>query len=456
MFSKSNTSSEDIILKGPLITTILTLSLPIIMNNFIGTLYNLGDAYWVSRLGDIPMAAINFVWPVSFLTFSIALGISIGGGSIISQYIGAGKIQEARETTQQLYIFGALFGIFSSILGWIITPSIIQWMNATGDLYINSVAYLRILFIEMPFLFIMNIFFTLNQARGDTITPTIVNGSSAVLNILIDPLFIFTFNLGIEGAAWATVLSKVPFTLYGIYQLSKGHGATSIAPFDFSINKDKMKDLLRIGLPSSAGRSGVALGFIVLFALFATYGDNALTAVGIGNRLNGLAFMPAIGIGAALSTITAQNLGAGNIDRIKKAFHVSLALSILLLAIMCLVLWFFAYELISIFSTTEEVLELGVFYLRILALTTWSVSFFNCSIGLFNGSGHTKYSMYLEAGRLWLLRMPLILVLGLIPTIGVNSIWYAIGLSNVIASTIAFVLTFRGTWKHARLNTIAS
>jgi len=142
---------ETLILEGSLYKAILTIALPIMLNNFISTLYNLGDAYWVSKLGDIPMAAINFVWPVSFLTFSIAMGISIAGGSIVSQYIGAKKTDEARETAQQLYIFGILFGIFSSVLGWLLTPTIITLMGATGDLYHNSVIYLKILFVDGEF-----------------------------------------------------------------------------------------------------------------------------------------------------------------------------------------------------------------------------------------------------------------------------------------------------------------
>lgn len=445
--ASTRTSKEQLILEGPLFRTILTLALPIILNNLIGSLYNIGDAFWVSRLGDIPMAAINFVWPVSFLTFSIAMGISVAGGAIVSQYIGAKKPEEAKDTAQQLYIFGIYFGLFSSVIGWLLTPTIIGWMNATGPLYNNSVVYLRILFIEMPFLFIMNIFFSMNQAQGDTVTPTIVNGSSAILNIVMDPLFIFTFNLGIQGAAWATVLSKIPFALYGIYRMSHNTGLVQIKPFDLRIHKEKMMDLIRIGTPSSIGTSGVALGFIVLFAIFASYGDTALTAVGIGNRLNGLAFMPAIGIGAALSTITGQNLGAGNVDRIQKAFKTSLIIALAILSVSCAILWFFSYQLIAIFSKTPEVLEIGAFYLKILAMTTWSTSFFNCSIGLFNGSGHTKYSMFLEAGRLWLLRMPLILILGKVPSIGVDAIWYSIGLSNLLASGIAFALTFLGAWK---------
>ena len=444
-------NKQEWLLKGPLYRVILSLALPIMLNNLIGTLYNLGDAFWVAKLGDVPVAAINFVWPVSFLTLSVAMGISIAGGSIISQYLGANKKEDARATAQQLYVFAIYFGIVAGIIGWILTPSILTMMHATGELYHNSVIYLRILFIEMPFLFMMNIFFSMNQAQGDTVTPTVVNGTSAVLNIILDPLFIFTFGLGIQGAAIATVLSKIPFALYGVYRMSKGMRDLKINPIDLRIDREKMGDLIRIGLPSSMGSSGVAVGFIFLHTIIVNYGDYAVAALGIGNRLNGLAFMPAVGIGAALSTIVGQNLGAHQTDRIKKAFYTSIGLSFIFLLVTSSILWIFAYDLVGIFSKTPGVLNQGAFYLRSLALTTWSISFFNCSLGLFNGSGHTGYSMMIEGGRLWIIRMPLIILLSRPEFFGDMGIWIAIGASNVVSAVIAYLMTLTGSWKKAKL-----
>jgi len=267
-----DTSQKQLILTGSLSRAILTLALPIMLNNLIGTLYNLGDAFWVSKIGDVEVAAINFVWPVAFLTQSIVLGISIAGGSIISQYIGAAKGASAKDTAQQLYVFSILFGIISGIIGWFITPTIMELMHATGQLYENSVAYLRILFIEMPFLFILNIYFSINQAQGDTLTPTLVNGSSAILNIILDPLFIFTFNLGIEGAAIATVLSKVPFAIYGIYHMNRIGNTLQLQPFNMKVQWDKFIDLIRIGIPSSIGSASVAFGFMIMHVFLVDYG----------------------------------------------------------------------------------------------------------------------------------------------------------------------------------------
>lgn len=443
--------NRTLILEGSLFKALLFIALPIMLNNLIQSLYNLGDAYWVSRIGDIEVAAVNFVWPVTFLTISFAMGIAIGGASIISQYIGANKLKNANETAQQLYIFALFFGIVSCILGIIFTPVVIHLMGARGDLYEASVKYLRIMFLQVPFLFMMNIFLSINQAQGDTITPTLLNASSAILNIILDPIFIFFFHLGISGAAIATVLSTVPFSFYGIYRLSKGLNFVKIKPLNFQINSPKMKDLLTIGIPSSLGNSGVALGFIILFGFVIKYGDYAVAALGIGNRINSLAFMPAVGVGAALTTITGQNIGAGNPARVAKAYKISIGMALCFLTITCSLLWFFSEDIVRVFSNTKEVVDYGSFYLKALASTTWTITFFNCTIGLLNGSGHTLYAMFLDAGRLWLIRIPMIILFGAYTTFGVKSIWYAISWSNAVAALFAIIVALTGVWKKPKI-----
>lgn len=448
----NKTDKSKLILEGPLLKAILLLALPILLNNLIGTLYSLGDTYWVSRLGDVPVAAINFVWPVTFLTLSLAIGVSLAGGTVIAQHIGAGRQAKANEAAQQLYVFGILFGITAGIAGWLLTPTILTLMNAPGELYANSVAYQRIMFIDMPFMFMMNIFFSINQAQGNTMTPTVVNGSSAILNIILDPIFIFTFGLGIEGAAIATVLSKVPFALYGIYRISLGMDLIKINPVNLKIHGKTMLQLVKIGIPASIGNSGVALGFIVLHAIIVDYGDFAVAGLGIGNRINGLLFMPAQGIGAALATIVGQNLGAGNIQRIRQAFYKSLGVSLGIVVILSTFVFIFARPLIGIFSTTPEVLDMGSHYLRVLSATTWTFCLFYNSTGMFNGSGHTKYSMVIEAGRLWVFRLPLILLFARFTSLNEAGVWYSIGLSNILSAAIAYALTFTGVWKRSKIN----
>lgn len=199
---------KELILNGNMYKVILTLSLPIMLNNFIQTLYNLADGVWVSKLGSVQFAATSFVWPVLFLFISIGIGISIAGTSILSQFVGASEYEEANKYANQLIVMSLIFSICFAVLGYILTPYIIKLMGGTGDLAEYSNIYLRISFLGFPFVFSFFVFNSIMNSQGNTLTPTILSAISAIVNVVLDPIFIFNLNMGIAGAAIATVLSQ--------------------------------------------------------------------------------------------------------------------------------------------------------------------------------------------------------------------------------------------------------
>jgi len=208
---------KNLILNGELYRVIITLSLPIMINNLIQTLYNLADGVWVSKIGSVEFAATSFVWPVNFLFISLGMGLSIAGTSILSQLIGASRYEEANKYSSQLIVVSLISSIFFAIIGYIISPVVIKLMGATGDLATYSNIYLRITFLDMPFTFLFFNFNSIMNSQGNTLTPTILSGISAILNVILDPIFIFTFKMGIAGAAIATLLSKALLAVAGIY-----------------------------------------------------------------------------------------------------------------------------------------------------------------------------------------------------------------------------------------------
>ena len=200
-------SRKNFILKGNIYKVLITLAIPVMINNLIQTLYNLVDGIWVSKLGSVPFAATSFVWPVEFLFISIGSGISIASTSLLSQLIGAGKDEETGIYSSQIVVLSILSSIIFSIIGFFLTPLIVFLMGASGYLANYSNIYLRITFMSMPFTFFYFAFNSMLVAQGNTILPTILSGLSAVINAILDPLFIFIFDLGIAGAALATLTS---------------------------------------------------------------------------------------------------------------------------------------------------------------------------------------------------------------------------------------------------------
>lgn len=441
---------RNLILNGDMKKVILTLSLPIMFNNLVQTLYSLADMFWVSKLGAIEVASTGFVWPVLFLIISIGMGVTIAGTSLISQYVGSNQREEAKLTASQIFSVAIILGAFLSLLGYFLTPYILRIMGADSELFKNSYAYLSIMFFDIPSYFIFLVFGAIRQAEGDTLSPMILNVVGAVTNVLLDPLFIFKFNMGIKGAAIATVLSKVIFVPYVIYILFKPQNGIYISLKSLKLKKKIVNRILKVGVPTCIGQSCSSLGFIVLNAFIVSYGNDTMAAFNIGNNINSIVMMPALGIGTALASIVGQNLGADKIDRAKIAFKTSISICTIILIIGGIILFLFAGNIIKIFVPDPKdvgvVIE-GKYYLKVISAALPFMGVFQILIGTFQGSGHTFYSMIMDMGRLWFLRLPMILFCKHFTNWGSPSVWYSMIISNGIICIIGIIIYSTGNWQ---------
>lgn len=438
------------ILNGNLYKVIGVLAFPIMINNLIQTLYNLVDGLWVSKIGSVEFAATGFVWPVNFLFISIGTGLSIAGTSIISQFIGANKYEEANKYASQLIVLSFLSAIVFTIVGYLLSPSIVRLMGGTGELARNSVIYLKITFLDMPFMFLFFNFNSIMNAEGNTVLPTILSAISAVLNMVLDPLFIFTFNMGIAGAAIATLLAKAILAIAGIYVLMRKSSKVKPSFKKFRFDGDIIKKVVSVALPSSIGQSGSALGFMVLNGFIVSYGTATLAAFAMVNRITSLVSQPAMGIGAALTSIVGQNLGCNQLERTKEAFSKAIKLTIGFSALGLIVLLVFDKEIINFFMQSKDdmmVISEGITYLQYIAWSMPLMGIFSVLQGVFQGSGRTRYSMEMEVGRLWFVRLPMILIFKNFTNVGSVGIWFSMSFSNLIICIFGYIMYRRGVWE---------
>jgi len=443
-------NKKDMILNGNMYKTLILLSIPIMINNLIQTLYNLADGIWVSKLGSVQFAATSFVWPVNFLFISIGFGLSIAGTSILSQLLGGDKYEDANEYAEQIIVLSMITSVIFAIIGYIVSPFIIGLMGARGDLAKYSNIYLRITFLDMPFMFLFFNFNSIMTAQGNTLTPTILSGISAVLNVILDPIFIFTFNMGIGGAAIATLLSRVFLAFAGVLVLYRSNTIIRPSFKNFKFDKARIEKIINVALPSSVGQSGSALGFMVLNGFIASYGTSTMAAYGMVNRITSLVMQPASGIGAALTSIVGQNIGANQMDRVKEAFRKALIFTVILGSVGCIFMLWKDKGIINFFMRSKddmEVINQGIEYLRYSALFTPLMGIFSVLQGLFQGSGHTKYSMSMEIGRLWFVRLPMILIFKHFTDIGPTGIWISMSVSNLIVCIYGYLIYRKDTWQ---------
>lgn len=441
-------NKSEMILKGPIAKMILMLSLPIMASNLIQTFYNLTDTFFVSKLGTTQMAAMQITYPLIFFIISIGAGLSIGGLALISQYIGAGNEKNARGIAGQLLSASVVSSIVVAVIGFVLAEDILRLMNAEGELLKQSTVFLKIMFIGAPTTFITFAFNGIKQGEGDTLTPMIVSSLSVVLNIILDPIFIFVFDLGIAGAAYATILSRGIFNVVSLYILfAPKHNTLKIRFKHLKFNQHYLSQIIHIGLPAALGQSTTSIGFAVLNGFIIGYGESVVTAFAIGNRISSLIFMPAMGIGGALSTIIGQNIGAGNIKRANQAFLTSVGLASGIMVVSASIMFMFTDQLVSVFTEDAYIITEGSYYLKMILITIPLFGFFNCVNGLFQGSGHTLAAMFINMGRLWLLRIPMILLLRAFSLTDARYIWFAMVSSNFIICLVGLGIYLTGRWK---------
>ncbi|MBP1924340.1 putative MATE family efflux protein [Sedimentibacter acidaminivorans] len=442
-------NNQDTILNGNIYKAILLISFPIIFNNLIQTLYNLVDGFWISKIGSLEFAATTFVWPVNFLFISIGMGISIAGTAILSQLLGADEKDDANKYASQLIMLCIATGTILMLFGVVFSRIIVKIMGVEGKMLYYGTLYLRLTFLDLPFMFYFFIFNAIMNSQGNSVVPTVLSGISAVINAILDPILIFNFNMGVSGAAIATIIAKVLLALAcGIYLLK---GKSIIQPNfkKFKFNKQIIEKSLKIAIPSAIGQSGSAIGFIFLNTFIVSYGTSTMAAYGMVNRITALISQPALGISTAIISIVGQNFGARNYKRATDSFKKSILLTSAIGIIGCVFLIWQRVRIINFFMQSKDsidVINQGITYLVYISFSMPLMGIFSSFQGLFQGSGQTKYAMAMEISRLWFVRLPMILFFKYFTSFGSEAIWFSMSFSNLIICIYGYIIYKKRNW----------
>ncbi len=437
--------------EGPILRTLFRLAWPIMLSNFAQTLYNLIDALWLGRLGKEALAAPTLAWPIISLMISIGAGLGVAGTALVAQYTGAKAHGEAEHAAGQAFLFLLAAGVLLGLGGFLATGPILRLMGPEPEVFLLAKGYMQIIFASLPTMFLFFAFNALLQGWGDTMTPMKLSFASVGLNILLDPLLIFGFGpfprWEVAGAAAATALSRGLLAGYAAWLLFSGRVGIQLRLRALVPELRMLLKLVRIGLPASVGQSGTALGFSVLMGIVARFGTATIGAFGIGQRVIGLAMMPAIGLGQATTTMVGQNLGGEEPQRAETTAWAGLGAIFAILAAAGILAFALRHEFVRAFIADPEVIAHGAELFQIVALTLPFVGALQVIIGAYQGAGKTMYSMFFSLFRLWGLRIPLAYWLGEGLGWGSRGIWWAMNLSNLGAALLAFGFFLTGNWK---------
>ncbi len=450
-------SKTEMILKGPMYSVLWMISLPLILNNLIMTIYNMADAYFVGQIGTIEFAAVSFVNPVMFLFQSIGMGVQIAGTSILAQLVGRNRIKEAKNYAFHVILFAGFIGIVLGITGYLSAPYIVNFMGGEGRFGELSTIYLKIIFVGVPPQILFMGFMAIMNAQGNTKSSTVVNSVAAIINIILDPFFIFEtipvlnlpgLGLGVAGAAIATSLAHLVLMFLGYYVMRRTSKTIPVQFRNIPFEIEKLKRIVKVGLPSAAGHSGAAFGFILINTFIAGYGTSLLAAFSLINRINNMIMMPAMGIGSGLTSIVGQNMGANNPQRVREGFWKAVKISLLITIIGSIGIYLFRFNLVYFFTPKAEDLMVSqsMEYLIYILPTIPLMGLFSIFQGLFQGAGHTNYSMFMAIGRLWLIRIPLILIFSRFTDLGQRGVWIAMNVSNVLVVVYGYIIYYSNRW----------
>ncbi len=469
VFVKSKEERRDEILEGSIVRTILVLAIPVMISSALHTGFNIVDTYWLGRLGRAEVGAPAAAWPVLFTFLSLGMGLSTAGVSLVSQHTGAGGGKKAEEAAGQVFGFLMVIGVATGLIGYFAAPYILTLLGTPSTTLPHAIDYLQIVSLSMPFVFSYIAFRFLLRGIGDMVRPMLIRGVLVLVNLILDPLLIFGLfffpELGVRGAAIATALARTTSAVVGIYLLFSGRVGIRISLESMRLKLRWIKQILKIGAPATVARAESAVGFVVLFALVAIFGDASVAAYGIGRRVIHVMTIGIWGFAGATMTMVGQNVGADQEERGETIVKRALLVSFLMLIIMGALVVLFRSQIIAFFIDDAEVIRIGGMYLGIFAMSIPFFGIYRIFDSTFKGTGHTLPVLFLTLFRIWGLRLFLSALLALSAInlgfvvldigfgMGVVGIWYGMAASNVIGAGLSAIYFLSGRWKEKTIKT---
>jgi putative MATE family efflux protein len=447
---------DNTLLEGPLLGSLLKLAVPIVIAQILQATYQLIDAFWVGRLGGNAVAAVSVTTPITFVTIALGSGLAIAGNVLIAQYVGARRQDMVEHVAAQTILMVVLVSITLSIIGFASAPLILHLMGVTPEVYKGALGFMRVSFIGLPFNFLFIIFMAFMRGVGRPTIPLYIIIGTVTLNFILDPIFIFGRGplpaFGVMGAAIATLSTQILATSTGLLILFRGKHGIKIRFSDFVPDWVYVKRALMLGLPASIEQSMRALGLTVMTFLITSFGTLALASYGVGSNVLQLVMIPALGLSQAISTVVAQNIGAGNIDRAARIGRLGAYLGFISLSVLGVIAFFSAHYLIAFFVPNDPfVIEGGTKFLRTMSLAWGFIGLQLAMTGILKGSGNMVISMILALVTQFVLQFPLAYVLSHHTSLGVKGLWWAFPITNVIIASITTIVLAQGSWKKTRI-----
>lgn len=438
--------------EGSILQSLIRLALPIILANVLHTTYQLIDTFWLGRLSANAVAAVSISFPILFLVLSLGGGLTLGGSVIVAQFFGAENKKKVDYSSSQTVFVIFIISIILALVAYFLAEPMMILIGAESPILQDATDYFEVSSFGFIFLFMFFVFQSLMRGIGDVMLPMYVVLITVLLNLVLDPLFIFGYGpipaYRVKGAAVASISTQAISAIIGMWILFAGKRGIKIRLSQMKFDWKWTKRLFRIGIPTSIDQSTRAAAMTVIILLVTSFGSEVVAAYGIGVRILSLIVIPALGFAMATTTLVGQNIGARQIKRAEKVGDLSAKIAMIGLTSIGLLLFFFAEPVTRFFVPNDpQVIKDGALFIKIMAPSFGILGVQQVLNGVFNGAGFTQASLLITVFNLWMVRFPLAFLLSQNTDLEEVGLWWAFPISNILGGLIAFVYFKMGYWK---------
>lgn len=436
--------------EGSVVKQLILFALPFLASNLVQSFYSVADMLIVGNFsGNISMSGVNIGSQITFILTNLVVGLCTGGTILIAQAMGRKERKVMEEVTATLMTTLLIAGAVITVLMIFLRVPVLRLIQTPAAAFEEADRYLTVTCAGIIFIFAYNVLSAVQRGMGDSKRPFYFVTIACVTNIVLDLVLVAGFSMGALGAAIATVFSQGLSVVLCMVTLVRDGFVFDFKPGSFRINRHYMTHIFRLGLPAAVQNGVTSLSFLIITVLTNIIGqENASAAVGVVSKFNGFAIMPAIALGASISTVCAQNIGADRWDRAIKTCWIGTGIAYAISAVIFLIARLFPAQIIGLFNQEPELIEYGVVYMKSFCFDYLLVPLCFCINGIFIASGHTTFSLLNNMMSALLLRIPVCILFSLVLDMGM----FGVGLGAPVASAgsliIILIYYFSGKWKN--------
>lgn len=438
--------AQDMTVGSP-VKNLINFSVPLLIGNLAQQLYSTVDSIVVGNyVGDGALAAIGASGPIMNLLLVLFMGISVGASIMVSQYFGAKERDKLSDTIGTAITATLVSSLFIMIAGPLITPWSMTVLKTPGDIYDMSCTYLIIVFLGIIGCAYYNIISGILRGLGDSVMPLIFLLVACGLNIVLDIWFVASFNMGVAGAAWATIISQAISGALCLVRLLLMRDVLHVRLRSLWPKKELLFQLIRLGLPSGLTQAIFSLAMLVVQSLTNSFGTLIIAVSTVVMRVDGFAMMPNFTFGTATTTFTGQNIGAGKLDRVEKGTKDGLKIGLGVSVVLVAAILIFGRYLMEMFTSTPEVVDTGMHMMRILAVGYIAMAVTQILSGVMRGAGDTMTPMWISLITTVVIRVPIAYGLAAL-TNSADSLFISLLTSWVMGAVLTTIAYRMGRWK---------